>query len=138
MVHPYIVFHGKCSEALEFYQKVFGCEIKSTLPYGDYIPDGLSRVPADLKDWVLHAEMEICGTLFWFADEANPVQQGNMVKLVITVPTAKEARHIFDKLDQEGIVTLPPTETFYSAVHAAIIDRFGVEWNVVAEETPNQ
>lgn len=122
---------------LEFYKNVFGCEIKCTLPYGDYIPDGLSRVPTDLKNWVLHAEMEICVTLFWFADEAHPVQQGNMEKLTVTVPTAIEARHIFDKLDQEGTVTLPPTETFYSAVHAAIIDRFGAEWNIVAEEAPN-
>jgi uncharacterized glyoxalase superfamily protein PhnB len=30
----------------------------------------------------------------------------------------------------------PPTETFYSAFHAATVDEFGVHWNVVAEETP--
>ncbi len=35
-------------------------------------------------------------------------------------------------------VTLLPTETFYSVFHAAVTDKFGVNWNVVAEEAPKQ
>lgn len=33
---------------------------------------------------------------------------------------------------------IPPTETFYSNFHASLIDKFGVHWNIVAEEKPNQ
>jgi hypothetical protein len=37
-----------------------------------------------------------------------------------------------------GKVTLAPVEPFYSVFHAAVTDRFGVNWNVVAEEAPRK
>lgn len=60
MITPYLVFHGRCKEALDFYRAVFHC----------------------------------------------------------------------------GEVTIPPTETFCSVFHAAVTDRFGMSWDVVAEEPP--
>ncbi len=85
----------------------------------------------------MHAEMVICGVNVWFADEASPVEKGANVRLSATVPGGKEASDIFNALSVDGLVTLPPTETFYSVFHAAVTDRFGVNWNVVAEEAPN-
>jgi PhnB protein len=35
-------------------------------------------------------------------------------------------------------VVLSPTETYYSVFHAAVTDKFGVNWNVVAEEAPKE
>jgi PhnB protein len=86
----------------------------------------------------MHGEMVICGTNVWFADEASPPVIGNSVKLSVAVPTGKEAAVIFDALCAGGEVTLPPTETFYSVFHAAVTDKFGMNWNVVAEESPRQ
>jgi PhnB protein len=138
LVTPYITFSGDCNAALDFYRTVFHTEIQLSYPYGDYVPEGVAVVPPDLKDWILHAEMQICGTAFWFADEAaEPVTKGNMVKLTVKVPTAKEAQEIFDALRVDARITLPPTETFYSSFHAGLTDRFGVGWNIVAEESPN-
>lgn len=54
------------------------------------------------------------------------------------MPTGKEAAGVFDVLCVNGEVTLPPTETFYSVFHAAVTDKFGVNWDVVAEEQPNR
>lgn len=139
MVTPYITFTGNCSEALAFYQTAFNSKVLMSLPYGDYIPEGVIAPPINLKDWVLHAEMNICDTVFWFADEiAEPVSKGNMIKLTTKVSSAKEAQRIFDVLNVDAHVTLPPTETFYSSFHAGLTDRYGVSWNIVAEEAPSQ
>lgn len=139
MVTPYITFSGDCIRALEFYRTVFHAEIQMSYPYGDYVPEGIAVVPPNLKGWILHAEMQICGTVFWFADEvAEPVAKGSMVKLTVKVETAKEAQDIFDALSVDAHITLPPTETFYSTFHAGLIDKFGVGWNIVAEEGPHQ
>ena len=139
LVTPYITFSGECRNALNFYQTVFDTEIQMMHLYGDYVPDGIAIVPPNLKDWILHAEMKICGTVFWFADEAaQPVTKGNMVKLTVTVPTAKEAQTIYDGLRIDAHITLPPTETFYSTFHAGLMDKYGVSWNIVAEEPPKQ
>jgi len=139
MVTPYLVFNGNCKEVLEFYQKVFESEVGMLIPYGEYVPDGVKMPPSDLSTWVLHAEMKICDTVFWFADEiAEPVSKGNMIKLTTKVSTAKEAQEIFDVLSIDAHITLPPTKTFYSTFHAGLIDRFGISWNIVAEEAPSQ
>ena len=134
MIMPYLVFNGECKDALEFYRAVFHCDEPKVLPYGDYMPEGSKTPPDLLRTWVMHAEMVIYGTNVWFADEAIPVAKGNSIKLSATVPDGKEAGVVFDALCGDGKVTLPPTETFYSVFHAAVTDKFGVNWNVVAEE----
>lgn len=139
MVTPYIVFSGNCSTALKFYETAFGSAVKMLQPYGEYIPESVATPPDNLSHWILHAEMEICGTPFWFADEiAEPVTRGNMVKLTAQVANAKEAQKIFAVLSKDAHITLPPTETFYSTFHAGLVDRFGVAWNITALEPPNQ
>ena len=136
MITPYLVFGGSCAQAMDFYRRVFQCPAPQVLPYGDYVPGGLETVPGNLGEWVMHGEMTVCGTKFWFADEPEAAPPGSNVRLTVTLPTAAKARNCFAQLTEGGKVTLPPTETFYSSFHAAGSDRFGICWNVVAEETP--
>lgn len=137
MVTPYVVFSGNCKAALKFNEAAFNSKVKMAMPYGEYVPEGLSAAPDNLSEWILHAEMEICGTPFWFADEiAEPVTKGTMIKLTAQVPGAKEAQRIFDALSKNGHITLPPTETFYSTFHAGLIDMYGICWNITALEPP--
>jgi PhnB protein len=138
MVTPYLTFSGKCRDTLDFYRAVFDCDEPKVLPYGDYMPEGSKTPPEILREWIMHGEMVICGTNVWFADEAVPPVIGNSVRLSATVPTGTEATGIFDALCKGGVVTLPPTDTFYSVFHASVTDKFGVNWNVVAEETPQK
>jgi PhnB protein len=138
MITPYLVFGGDCKTAMDFYREVFPCGEPKILAYGDYMPDGSKTPPELLRSWVMHGEMAVCGTNVWFADEAEPVNMGNSVKLTATVASGVEATAIFDALCVGGKVSLPPTETFYSVFHAAVTDKFGVNWNVVAEEAPVQ
>jgi PhnB protein len=84
----------------------------------------------------MHAEMVICGTNIWFADEAQTVCRGENISLSATLPTGKEATAVFNALCDGGKVMLPPTDTFYSVFHAAVKDKYGIIWNVVAEEAP--
>jgi PhnB protein len=137
MVTPYLVFNGKCQEAMDFYRSVFPCGEPKIMNYGDYMPEGSKTPPELLRTWVMHGEMEVCGTNMWFADEATTIRVGENIKLSATVPTGKEARIIFNAISVGGAITLPPTETFYSVFHAAVTDKYGVNWNVVASEAPD-
>ena len=134
MITPYLVFHGDCNDAIEFYRAIFPCGEPKIMNYGEYMPEGSKTPPEILRTWVMHGEMTICGTNLWFADEAATFTKGDSIKLTATVPTGKEASAIFDALCIGGTVTLPPTETFYSVFHAAVADKFGVNWNIVAAE----
>jgi PhnB protein len=138
MIAPYITFNGNCKDALDFYRTVFNCDEPIIMPYGDYMPEGSKTPPELLREWVMHGEMVIRGTNVWFADEATPPVIGGSIKLSVTVPTGEEAASVFDALCVGGDVTLAPVKTFYSVFHAAVTDKFGVNWNVVAEEAPQK
>ena len=138
MITPYLTFNGNCKEALAFYRSVFPCGEPSILPYGDYMPEGSPTPPELLRSWVMHAEMTVCGTNVWFADSAQAPGNSGLITLSAIVPTGREALAIYDALCAGGTVTLPPTVTFYSVFHAVVKDRFGVPWQIVAEEAPVQ
>ena len=138
MITPYLTFNGNCKEALAFYRSVFPCGEPSVLPYGDYMPEGSPTPPELLRSWVMHAEMTVCGTNVWFADSAQAPGNSGLITLSAIVPTGREALAIYDALCAGGTVTLPPTITFYSVFHAVVRDRFGVPWQIVAEEAPVQ
>ncbi|HAX02984.1 MAG: hypothetical protein A2Y45_06085 [Tenericutes bacterium GWC2_34_14] len=134
MIIPYLTFHGNCQEAITFYEDVFRTKSAMIQYYDDYQPDDVNPLPDHLSEWILHAEMKINDQVVWLADDTNEITQGHQVKLSLVVKTKKEALEIFSGLSHEGIVTLPPIETFYSSCHAAVIDRFGISWHIVAEE----
>ena len=138
MITPYLTFNGNCKEALAFYRSVFPCGEPSVLPYGDYMPEGSPTPPELLRSWVMHAEMTVCGTNVWFADSAQSPGNSGLITLSAIVPTEGEALAIYDALCAGGTVTLPPTVSFYSVFHAVVRDRFGVPWQIVAEEAPVQ
>jgi len=136
MITPYLTFNGNCREAIDFYRSVFQCDEPNIMPYGEYMPEGSKTPPNLLRSWIMHGEMVICGTNVWFADEAILQTIGKNIKLSAIVQTGKEAAAIFDALCVDGSVAQSPTETFYSVFHAAVVDKYGVIWNVVAEEAP--
>lgn len=140
MVTPYLVFAGCCKEAAAFYQDVFESQVEGLRCYDEYVPEGLDPVPEGLSAWVMHAEMTIRGTRFWLADDPDAPALGEQghVRLTVTVETAEDAGRIYRALLRGGHSTLPPTQTFYSALHAAAVDRFGIHWNVVALERPTE
>lgn len=57
-------------------------------------------------------------------------------KLIMNNCTKQEIKIIFDGLSEEREITLRPVEAFHTTFHAALTDKFGVSWNIVAEELP--
>ncbi|WP_333651630.1 hypothetical protein [Lacrimispora sp.] len=42
------------AEALEFYKNAFNSEIIMIQPYGEYVLEGVTASPINLKGWILH------------------------------------------------------------------------------------
>lgn len=89
----------------------------------------------DVSNYVLHGEMELFGTPFNFAGEVSrPVVIGDNICLTINPSDVKTAKEMFDELKENGEIPLPPTETFYSPLHAAVNDRYGIVWNIIVNQ----
>ena len=124
---PYLLFDGKCREAMEFYLSCLGGKLTLTAVKDSPAKDGM---PEFQQDKVLNAHLST-GSLEisasdWLAPNETPVR-GNTVCLFLSGGTFENLKIFFDKLSQGAEVTNPLKEVFFG-VYGAMNDRFGVRW----------
>jgi PhnB protein len=132
LVQPYLFFEGRCEEALEYYRKVLGAELKALLRFADCpepLPPG--RLPPGGDAKVMHAAFRIGDTTLMASDgfcSGKPSFQGFSVSL--SAPDDVAARRLFDALADGGEVRMPFGPTFFATSFGMVADRFGLGWMV--------
>jgi PhnB protein len=124
---PYLLFDGRCQQAMEFYQSCFGGELNLTKVKDSPIKD---RLPAAQQKKVLHAQLrsnrlEISAS-DWMQPDRQPVR-GNTVCLYLSGGALPELKALFEKLSDGADVTDPLQEQFFGT-YGALNDKFGVRW----------
>ena len=131
---PYLYFNGNCREAMTFYKKCLGGELKF-VTVGES-PTG-SQMPASAKDKIMHSTLEKGNILImasdWLAPTGAPIK-GNMIRLCIASSTGKqEIEGYFSKLSKDGRVSYPLKEEFFGTF-GGFTDKFGIEWMFQADK----
>jgi PhnB protein len=136
MVQSYVFFDGKCEEAIEFYKKALGAEVKMLMRFKDSPePPPPGCAPHDANK-VMHAQFQIGETVIMGSDgkaTGNPKFEG--FALALSVKTEADADKAFNALANGGKVEMPLAKTFFSARFGMVEDKFGVFWMVLV--TPN-
>ena len=125
-MHAYLIFDGKCRQAMEYYKTCFGGDLHM-VPYS--ARPGGSEFP-ECKDWIMHASLTI-GPLVFMASDSRPdmpVHQGNNFSITIHCESLEEIEKFFKILSTNGKVKMPLTETFFSQRFGMLVDQFGVHW----------
>ena len=120
----YVNYRGKCEEAFRFYEKHLGGKITGLVRHGEMPnPD----VPADWKDAVLHARIEIGGTVLMGADipQAEPMRSAY---LSLTVDSESDAERLYALLKDGGEVFMKMEQTPFANRFAMLRDKFGTSW----------
>jgi PhnB protein len=126
-LNVYVNYPGHCEEAFRFYERELGGGSLSIRRHGDQPhPSG---APAD---WVLHARIEIGGTVLMGADipGAEPMRSAY---LSLTLESAAEAERVYATLSEGGQVFMKMEETFFASRFAMLRDRFGTSWMLLHE-----
>lgn len=120
----YVNFRGTCEEAFRFYEQHLGGRITGTVRHGDQ-PN--SNSPADWHDKILHARMELGGTVLMGADipSAEPMRSAY---LSLSVDSQEEAERIYGLLADGGQVFMKMEKTPFANRFAMLRDRFGTSW----------
>ncbi len=133
-VQPYLFFEGRCEEALDYYRKALGAEVKMLLRYADgpqSSSGGSSMLPPGSEKKVMHSEFRISDTTLMAADgfcSGKPNFQGFSISLAPS--SDAEAKRLFDALADGGEVRQPLIETFFASTFGMVTDRFGLKWMV--------
>jgi PhnB protein len=131
-VQPYLMFNGRCEEAINFYKAELGAEVLALMRFKENPPPP-DKVPPNWDNKVMHSCFKIGETEIMASDGdcADKTAFGG-VRLSIQVKNEAEAARAFNGLSKGGTVKMPLGKTFFSPSFGMLDDRFGVSWMVVA------
>ena len=123
----YVNYRGNCEQAFRFYEQHLGGTITGMVRHGEQ-PN--PRMPADWKEKILHARVEIGGTVLMGADipQSEPMRSAYLTLMVNSVD---EAERIYALLSDGGHVFMPMEETFFAVRFGMLRDKFGTSWMIL-------
>ena len=131
---PYLLFNGRCEEALAFYENAIGAATMMVTHFDQSPEPPRQPLPPQWGHKIMHAVLKIGDTLVMVSDGvggADPVFAG--FALSITADDEDRAKRVFDALADGGNVGLALGRSVWSPLFGMVTDRFGVTWMVSAE-----
>ncbi len=120
----YLNYNGNCEAAFRFYEEHLGGRLLMKMTHGER-PD--SRLPADWAGKILHARLELGGTVLRGADipGAEPMRSAY---LTLNIDQLADVERLYALLSEGGQVFMKMKETFFATRFAMLRDRFGTSW----------
>lgn len=135
VISPYLMFGGRCEEAIEFYKTALGAEVEMIMRF-DENPDkdkggeGCPPLPADWEKKIMHASFKVGDNVIMASDGCETVTKFEGFSLSFAVSSEDCANRAFNALADGGKVNMPLMKTFWSPCFGMLTDRFGVDWMV--------
>jgi PhnB protein len=126
-LNPYLTFDGTAREAMEFYQSVFGGELRINT-FGEFgSPD-----PA-IADRVMHAMLTTEQGYTLMASDTAPgmsYNPGNTITCSLSGDPGEGLEDAWEKLSDGGTVVMPFEKQMWGDLYGQCRDKFGVQWMV--------
>lgn len=134
-ITPYLMLDGRAQEAIQFYQELFGAEIIGQEFLKDWPGEMGIEVTPENENHVMHAHLKIGNSEVMLADylPGQTPQPGSTINLMIVVKEVENAKKLFSLLLDGGKEVLPLQETGFSPATGQVIDKFGVEWQIITD-----
>jgi PhnB protein len=131
-LYTYLNYGGNCAQAFRFYEEHLGGHITMMTRHGEQ-PNPVG-VPAEWKDAVLHARIELGDTVVMGADiPPDRFQPIRSAYLALIAGSAEEAERLYGLLSDGGQIFMKMEKTFFANRFAMLRDRFGTSWMLLHE-----
>jgi PhnB protein len=125
-LEAYLFFPGNTEEAMNFYQGVFGGDLTITRR-GDVDPTATEGE----KGLVINAALDSAAFTLRASDRADATSAvQTRIELTMNGSEENDLRKIFDALSDGGTVKAQLEKMFWGDIFGALIDRFGIGWQV--------
>jgi PhnB protein len=120
----YVNYRGNCEQAFRFYEQHLGGKITGVVRHGEQ-PN--PNVPADWKDKITHARIEIGTTVLMGADipQSEPMRS---VYLSLSLDSETDAERVYALLTDGGQIFMKMEQTPFANRFAMLRDKFGTSW----------
>jgi PhnB protein len=138
IVQAYLMFNGRCQEAVDFYTKAVGAQTEMVMKFSDSPEScGPAGVPPECENYIMHCSFKIGQTSVMASDGMAPYTKTPKfegITLSLAVKTVADQDKYFGALSEGGKVTMPAAKTFFSEKFGMLIDKFGVSWMVLVSQ----
>ncbi|HEX7210616.1 MAG TPA: VOC family protein [Propionibacteriaceae bacterium] len=127
VLNPYISFRDNARQAMEFYKDVFGGELTLNT-FGQY---GDPNAPG--ADNIMHGQLDTDQGFTLMASDTPPGMEftpGGSITVSLSGDDEPQLHGFWDKLSDEGDVTMPLEKQMWGDQFGMCTDRFGVPWMV--------
>lgn len=130
--NPYLFFEGNCREAMQFYQEVFGGDLKMRT-FGEMD----NNCPESLKDSIMHAYLSGGDIILMASDNPSKESLGTgKIHLALGGKSEQRLREIFEKLGKGGTVGHNLEKQMWGDIYGDLKDQYGIQWMVNISEEP--
>lgn len=123
----YVNYRGTCEQAFRFYEQHLGGKIVNMLKH-DMQPN--PNIPAEWKDKVLHAALDLGNSVLMGADIPN-AEPMRSAYVSLTIDREEDAERIYDQLGNGGEIFMKMEKTFFANRFAMLRDKFGTSWMLI-------
>lgn len=126
-IATYLTFNGNCREAMTFYQKCLGGQLRFQTVGESPLSE---KMPESMKACIVHASLSN-GVMKLMGSDMVPesgLLKGNSVSLSLTCSSTAELTRLYRKLSSGGMASHPPQETRWGALFGELTDKFGNRW----------
>lgn len=136
-ITPTLNFGGNCREAIQLYEKAFEGKIACLITYREANdPAYMPLLSEEQKDFIYHAELMLDGQRIIMSDHVD-IQFTTCYSNFLTLmyDTKEQVQRAYALL-KDGSQTIYPMEaTPYSSCRVVFVDRFGIRWGIMTEQT---
>ena len=127
-LNPYISFRDNARQAMEFYHRVFGGNLKMST----FQEFHATQDPSE-DNLIMHAELQAGDGITLFASDTpkrNEYRPGTNISISLSGDNEAKLRSYFEKLAAGGTVTMPLEKAMWGDSFGMLTDQFGVNWMV--------
>src|SRR5437773_12393744 len=125
-MNPYLHFEGNAEEALNFYKDVLGGDILMLSRYGD----SPEKTDEEWKHKIIHARLQFGDNLIMISDgfKGYKIEGKGNIQLSIEMDSEEQLIEVFNKMSEDGKVTMHLAKQFCGAHFGMLTDKFGIAW----------
>lgn len=134
---PTLNFGGNCRDAIQMYEKAFNGKVACLITYGQANdPAYLPLLKEGQEEYIYHGELMLGSQRIIMSDHVDiEFQTCYSNFLTLMFDTKEEVQRAYAVM-QEGSQTIYPMEaTPYSSCRVVFVDRFGIRWGLMTEQT---
>ncbi len=132
-IRPYLTFKGECEEAIGLYKRAFKTEVNDIMRFSDmpHDPKNPIKIEENQKNWILQATLKFGDNFIRMSDTFREINDQSTDRIGIVVEGSVDTvKNAFNVLAEEGNITMPMQETFFSPAYGIVYDKYGVMWNL--------